>query len=72
MSRRIKPCEFCEDDSQSDYIDDRNGFTMWMEVYPFHNLITVMAQANNEEGELIEHNLDVTMNYCPVCGRKLL
>lgn len=69
--RRIKPCEFCEDNTASDYIERRNGYCLWMEVYPFDGNIKVICQANDELGELIEDYLDIEMNYCPRCGRKL-
>lgn len=72
MGRRLKPCDFCEDNFTSDYIEDKNGYCLWMEVYPFNNLIAVIAQANDEEGSLIENAIDIQMNYCPVCGRKLI
>ncbi len=72
MGRRLKPCDFCEDNFTSDYIEGKNGYCLWMEVYPFNNLIAVIAQANDEEGELIENAIDIQMNYCPCCGRKLI
>ena len=71
MARKIKPCEFCEAETASDYVEGRNGFCIWYEVYPFNNLIAFIAQANSEGGELIEGSLDIEMNYCPVCGRRL-
>lgn len=71
MGRKRTPCAFCEDDWTSDYIEHKNGYCLWMEVYPFNNLIAVNAQANDEEGELIEDYISIDMNYCPVCGRRL-
>ena len=71
MGRKIKPCEFCEDDIFSDYIEDRNGYCLWSEFYPFNNSLVVFCQANDENGELIEHSIDFEVNYCPVCGRDL-
>ena len=72
MARKKKPCEFCEDDNFSEwYTEDRNGYCMWYEFYPFHKLLTIISQANDENGELIEHSIDFEINYCPICGRKL-
>lgn len=47
------------------------GQYIWYEVYPFNNLITVISQAQDEEGEMIEASVEIPMNYCPVCGRDL-
>lgn len=66
-----KSCEFCEDDWTSDYIEHRNGYCLWAEVCPWNNLIAVIAQSNDENGELIEDIYSLPMNYCPECGRKL-
>lgn len=71
MSRRRRPCEFCEDDWASDYRDHRNGYCLWLEIYPFKNLIAAIAQANDENGEMIEDSIEIEMNFCPVCGRDL-
>lgn len=71
MARRQKPCEFCEDTWFSDYKEHRNGYCMWFEIYPFNNVIAAIAQANDEEGEMIEDSLEIPMNFCPNCGRDL-
>lgn len=66
------PCEICEDTFTSEYIEHRNGYCLWAEFYPYNNLIAVIAQANDENGELIEDSYSIQMNYCPNCGRKLI
>lgn len=66
-----KPCDMCGEDWSSDYIDHSNGYCLWAEGYPFNNFIAVIAQANDEYGEMIEDRLEIPMNYCPKCGRKL-
>lgn len=71
MSRKRTPCEFCSGEYEAEYKDHRNGYCLWAEVYPFNNVIAVIAQANDEEGELIEDSITIEMNYCPVCGRNL-
>lgn len=71
MARSRKPCEFCEDDWVTDYKEHRNGYCLYAEIYPFNNLIAVISQANDEEGELIEDAIEIQMNFCPVCGRNL-
>ena len=67
-----KPCEYCADTWTTDYIEHRNGYCLWAEIYPYNNLIAVIAQANDENGEMIEDSISIQMNYCPVCGRKLI
>ena len=68
----MKPCEFCSGEYEAPYIMGRNSYCLWMEVYPFNNVISVFAQANDEDGYMIEKNIDIQMNYCPECGRKLV
>lgn len=73
MGRRRKPCEYCgEELYASPYRTGRNGFCLWVECYPFNNVIAVLAQANDEEGEMMEGSIEIPMNYCPNCGRKLI
>ena len=69
--RRVKSCEYCEDNTTTDYISHRNGFCLWVEFYPFNQVMTPIAQANDEEGDMIEDYLEIPMNFCPNCGRDL-
>lgn len=72
MSRRRKPCEYCGDELfATPYKTHNNGYCLWAEFYPFNNVISVFAQANDENGFMIEDYVDIPMNYCPNCGRKL-
>lgn len=71
MGRKRTPCDFCGDEYEGEYKDHRNGYCLWLEVYPFNNIIAAIAQANDEIGEMIEDSLQVEMNFCPVCGRDL-
>lgn len=71
MSRRKKPCEWCEEDVYGDYIEHRGGYCLWYEVYPFNNLIAVICQATDDDGEFIEDSVQLPMNFCPNCGRDL-
>ena len=71
MSRKRTPCEFCDPDmGWPDAIDHRNGYCIWLEIYPVRGTMAFIAQANDEMGEMIEDYITVDMNYCPVCGRK--
>lgn len=71
MGRKRTPCEWCGDDWTSDYVEHRNMYCLWLEVYPENNVMSAIAQANDEDGELIEDYIEIPMNYCPNCGRKL-
>ena len=67
-----KPCEYCEEDYYSgDYQEHPNGFMMYYEWYPDNGLLSIIAQANTEGGEMMEDSVDFSFNYCPMCGRKL-
>lgn len=71
--RRKTACEYCGDEMYATpYKTHRNGYCLWAEYYPFNNVISVFAQANDEDGEMIEDYVDIPMNYCPNCGRKLI
>ena len=72
MAKRKNPCEFCEDDQYGDYKEHQNGYCMWYEFYPYNGLFSVICQANDENGELIEDAYDFNFDYCPMCGKKLL
>ena len=66
-----KPCDFCSGEYESEYTEHRNGYCIWLEVDIANNSLTFMAQANDENEEMIEDFVEVSMNYCPICGRKL-
>ena len=68
--RRKGPCEFCDGTHDTEYKTMRNGFCIWLEVYPENNNLSFIAQANDENGEMQEDYITVQMNYCPVCGLK--
>lgn len=68
---RTKLCDFCNGEYEPDYIQARNGYCLWMDVKPWDNTIDISAQANDEDGFMIEESISVPMNYCPKCGRKL-
>ena len=72
MSRPKKPCDFCNGEYEADYVIARNGYCLWIEVYPLNNVISALAQANDEDGYMMENHIDIPMYYCPACGRKLV
>jgi len=71
MGRTRKPCDFCNGEYEAEYKEHRNGYCIWLEVSPDNNVMAFMAQANDDLGEMIEDCVEVQMNYCPICGRKL-
>ena len=71
--RKRKPCEFCSGEYEGEMKDHRNRLTMWVEVYPFNQSMALFAQGTvGEEGEFIEDHIDIRMDFCPVCGRRLI
>lgn len=68
--RRKGPCEFCDGTHDAEYKVLRNGFCIWLEVYPESNNLAFIAQSNDENGDMQEDYINVQMNYCPVCGMK--
>ena len=75
MGRKRTPCEYCGDELcgvDTEYVEHQNGYCLWAEFYPFSNYIAVIAQARDENGEMIEDHIKLPMNYCPNCGRKLV
>lgn len=71
MGRKIKPCEFCEDE-QWRVDNGTNGHQIHTEIYPYSNIISFTSFAPNAIGESEELDIQIEMNYCPVCGRKLI
>jgi len=71
MARRTKPCEFCETEQWWSE-EGSPGHQIHTEVYPEHNVISFTSFANNTLGESEEMCSQIEMNYCPVCGRKLI
>ena len=71
MARARKPCEFCEAESFNS--EDGSGkHQLYLEIYPENNFIGITSFATNENTEETEEIcMNIEMNYCPVCGRKL-
>lgn len=71
MKRPTKSCDFCGEYYESETVESRNGFYMWIESDPDKNELRFMAQANDEEGYALEGVLTVEMSFCPMCGRDM-
>lgn len=70
MARR-KPCEFCDDDHWWTE-EGADGHQICVEVYPYNNMIGITSFACRLNEETDEMHIELEMNYCPVCGRKLV
>ena len=72
MARARKPCEFCEEEH---YLEQESKIEihhqLLVEVYPQNSHIAVFSFAQDDCSEMNELSMDIEMNYCPVCGRKL-
>lgn len=71
MARAKKPCEFCEGDTY--FSEDGTGkHQLYVEAYPDNCFIGITSFALNEATEETEEIfVELEMNFCPVCGRKL-
>lgn len=70
MSRKVLPCEYCEEELTQ--IPSNLGDDLVMELYP-GKLISATAFFINQSDEGMEEAcVGIPMNYCPNCGRKLI
>ena len=68
---RKKPCEWCEREQIYKVAEARN-VSGQIEIYPDNCFMAFWVQGMNDDGELkAEESIDIPMNYCPNCGRKL-
>lgn len=63
-----KQCEYCEDELYQITAD--NTDKLIMELYP-GKVIACFGYFEDANGETVEATVEVAMNYCPNCGRKL-
>lgn len=73
MARKRKPCEWCEGEQ---FIrlgtDETRNVRADLEIYPDNCIMAFYVQGLSDDGELTaEESVDIPMNYCPACGRKL-
>lgn len=73
MARARKPCDFCSEDTEF-LIEERYPHGcyhgLYYEIDWSNRYITFISQAEIDE-ETDEVSMDIKMNYCPVCGRKI-
>lgn len=68
--RKTTPCEFCEKEWLQG-VEMKNA-SVAVEVYPDNVHIAIVIQCIDDDGEMTgEESLDIPMEYCPKCGRKL-
>ena len=63
-----KSCSYCEEEVTTIIADECEDLIL--EVYP-GKLIGAIAYFRGSYEELKEAHIDIPMNYCPNCGRKL-
>ena len=64
-----KPCEYCEEE-MTNLISDLGDY-LTMEIYQGH-MISAIAFFKTESGEQEQATIEIPMDYCPCCGRKLV
>ena len=69
--RKRTPCDFCENENW-DSEEGTGKHQLYYEIYPENNVMYFTSYAENQEtGETEELGIEIPLNYCPVCGRKL-
>lgn len=72
MARKKTPCEWCEADNIIHIAEGNKNVEASLEIYPQNCFMGIIAIGINDEGEMTsENNVDIPMNFCPNCGRKL-
>lgn len=72
MARKRTPCEWCNTEHIIRLAEGARNVDAVMEIYPDNGFIGISVQAINDEGEVkAAQDVDIPLNYCPNCGRKL-
>lgn len=72
MARKKKPCEFCNQETILRLAEECRNVDAVAEIYPDNGFMSVSVHGINDEGETTgEHEIEIPLNYCPNCGRKL-
>ena len=73
MARKKKPCEWCEAEQVIRVTDEYAKNTdATLEIYPDNCFMGLNVQGKSDDNEMTsEDTLDIPINYCPNCGRKL-
>ena len=72
MARKKKPCEWCESENFVHIAEGDKNVEAVIEIYPDQCFIGISVVGINDEGETTsEKDVDIPMNFCPNCGRKL-
>lgn len=68
MARKKEACEYC---SEERFESIGEAHQLSVEWYPFNGYIDISSFSSSEENEG-ELQYTIPLNYCPVCGRKLM
>ena len=72
MGRKRTPCEWCDGDQIIRIAEEARNVSAGLEIYPDNCFMAFYVQGMNDDGELkAEESIDVPLNFCPSCGRKL-
>ena len=72
MARKRTPCEWCEGEHIIRLNESCRNVDAVVEMYPDNGFIGIGVQVINDEGEVTaEQDMEIPLNYCPNCGRKL-
>lgn len=72
MARKRTPCEWCGSEQIFRLNEGCRNADATVEIYPDNGFIGFTVQGMNDENELVaEESMDLPLNFCPNCGRKL-
>lgn len=73
MARKPKPpCEWCESEQFIHTEEDARNVHGQVEIYPENGFISVWFSGYDDDGGMTsEESIDLPMNFCPNCGRRL-
>ncbi len=72
MARKRNPCEWCDSEHIIRVLENCNQVDATVEIYPDNGIIGICMQYMDEDGALAaEDGIDIPLNFCPNCGRKL-
>ena len=73
MARKRTPCEWCDGERFFQLAESARNVQGGVEIYPDNGFMSFYVQGMDDDGALkAEDSMDIPLNFCPNCGRKLV
>lgn len=72
MSRKTKPCEYCEGDRVTLIEENIDNLSIGADAYPENAFLGFYIMGLSAEEKEVDLTFDIPMNFCPNCGRRLM